>query len=94
MIQKKFKFISDLVKEKNLDFIALSETGRKDCSGKFLKNLCGGMDFLWHCKDPRGRSGGMLVGVNLLTFDMGKILYGNLDLSVYPLYLKLISDHF
>ena len=26
----------------------------------FLKNLVGGKDFLWHCKPPHGRSGGML----------------------------------
>ncbi len=36
------KFISDLTKEHQLDFIALSETAA-------LKNLCG-KDFLWHCK--------------------------------------------
>jgi hypothetical protein len=28
---------------------------------------------LWHCKPPHGRSGGMFVGVNILTFDIGEI---------------------
>jgi len=57
---KKFKFLSDLTLENNLDFIALSEMGRGDCTQVFLKNLCGGKDFLWHVKPPRGRSGGMV----------------------------------
>ena len=43
---KKFKFLSDLTLENNLDFIALSEMGRGDCTQVFLKNLCGGKDFL------------------------------------------------
>ena len=73
---KKYKFISDLVAELSLDFVTLSETGRKDFSQKFLKNLCGGKDFLGHCKAPHGRSGGMLVGVNLLLFDIGEIEEG------------------
>jgi len=41
-----------------------------------LKNLCGVKDFLWHVKPLRGRSGGMLLGINLLTFDIGEIEEG------------------
>ena len=39
---KKHKFISDLTKEHHLDFIALSETIKKDFSPAVLKNLCAG----------------------------------------------------
>jgi hypothetical protein len=28
---------------------------------------------LWHCNSTRDRSGGMLVGVNLLSFNIGEI---------------------
>ena len=42
---KKYEFISDLVGEKSLDFVALSETGRKDCSQKFLNKPLGGRTF-------------------------------------------------
>jgi hypothetical protein len=38
---KKHKFISDLTKENNLNFIAISETRRSDFIPRFLKNLCG-----------------------------------------------------
>jgi exonuclease III len=39
---KKHKFISDLTKEHNLNFIALSKIGRSNFTPKFLKSLCAG----------------------------------------------------
>src|SRR6266540_5723739 len=74
---KKHHFISDLTKENNLNFIAISETGRKQFSIPFLKNLCAGRDFLWHNKEPRGRSGGILLGIDLNVFDIGAIDEGD-----------------
>jgi exonuclease III len=71
--QKKHKFISDLTKKNNLEFITVLEIGRSDFSPRFLKNLCSGRDYLWHSKAPRGRSGGMLLGVDLQIFDIGAI---------------------
>jgi hypothetical protein len=65
-----------LTKEKNLNFIALSEIGRKSFSSPFLKNMCAGRDFLWHIKEPRGRSGGILLGIDLSRFDIGAIEEG------------------
>jgi hypothetical protein len=65
---KKHKYISDLTKKNNLEFIDVSETGRSDFSSRFLKNLCVGREYLWHIKAPRGRSGGMLLGVDLQIF--------------------------
>jgi hypothetical protein len=38
-----------------------------------LNNICAGQDFIWHCRSPHGRSGGMLLGINLITFDIGEI---------------------
>ena len=74
---KKYKFLSDLTKEKNLEFIAVSKTGRANFLQSTLNNICSGRDFLWHCMAPRGRSGGMILGVNLLTFDIGQIEEGD-----------------
>jgi hypothetical protein len=70
---KKHRFVSDLTKESNLNFIAISKTGRSDFSPRFLKNLCSGRDYLWHSKAPRGRSGSMLLGVDLQKYDIGAI---------------------
>jgi exonuclease III len=74
---KKYRFLSDLTKEKNLDFIALSETGRGSFLLSTLNNICAGRDFVWHCMAPRGRSGGMLLGINLVIFDIGEIDEGD-----------------
>ena len=70
---KKKRFLSDLTKEKNLDFISVSETGRANFPQSTLNNIYAGRDFLWHDMAPRGQSGGMILGVNLLTFDTGQI---------------------
>jgi exonuclease III len=66
-------FISDTVREQNLDFVALLETGKKDFSQSALNNFCAGRNFLWHWTEPHGRSGGILLGVNLDTLDVGSI---------------------
>ena len=71
----KHKFLAELVKEQ-INFIALSETGRDDFPDHILKNLCGGYEFLWHSMAPHGRSGGILLGVDLNIFDIGAIVEG------------------
>jgi hypothetical protein len=70
---KNHRFISDITREQNLSFIGISEIGRRSFSDPFLRNLCSGENFLWHCKEPRGRSGGMLLGIDLDIFDIGAI---------------------
>jgi hypothetical protein len=61
----KTRFISDTVREQDLDFVALLETGKKDFAQSTLNNFCAGRNFLWHWTEPHGRSGGILLGVNL-----------------------------
>ena len=70
-------FLADLVKEEQINFIALSETGRDDFPNHTLRNLCAGRDFLWHCIAPHGRSEGILLGVDLNVFDIGAIAEGD-----------------
>ena len=53
----KYRYIADTIKENNLDFIAIMETGKQDMSRLNLTRLSGGVDFVWHCLPPRGRSG-------------------------------------
>jgi hypothetical protein len=70
-------FISDCVKGQNLDFVALLETGKNDFTKSALNNFCAGGNFIWHWTEPHGRSGGILVGVNLDSFDVGSIDEGD-----------------
>jgi hypothetical protein len=73
----KSKFLNDTVKEQSLDFVALLETSKKDFSQSVLTKFCNGRNFLWHWTQPHGRSGGILLGVNLDTFDIGSIEEGD-----------------
>jgi hypothetical protein len=69
--------LAELVREEQINFIALSETGRESFPDHVLKNLCAGRDFLWHAMAPHGRSGGILLGVDLSVFDIGAIDEGD-----------------
>jgi hypothetical protein len=51
--------------------------GRKGFLDAMLRNLCGSRNFQWHCKESRGRSGGILLGIDLDTFDIGAIDKGD-----------------
>jgi hypothetical protein len=54
---KKHRFISDLTREQDLCFIAISKTGRKGFNDSTLRNLCGGRNFYCIVKSlgPVGR---------------------------------------
>jgi hypothetical protein len=43
---QKHRFILDLTKEQDLSFIAILETGKRNFTPPFLKNLCAGRDFI------------------------------------------------
>jgi hypothetical protein len=73
---KKHRFISDFTRGQDLCFIAISEKVRKGFNDSVLRNLCRGRNFLWHCKEPRGRSGGILLGIDIDTFHIGAIEEG------------------
>jgi hypothetical protein len=73
----KTRFLRDTSKEQNLAFIALLETGKKDFSQVSLNNFSGGRNFVWHWTAPHGRSGGILLGVNLDVLDVGSIVDGD-----------------
>ena len=69
----KHYFVQETIRERRLDFIALSETGRSNFSTPFLNHLAAGFDFSWYCLPPRGRSGGMLIGINTTTIHVKSV---------------------
>jgi exonuclease III len=73
----KHNLLSNFSKEQRLNFIVIMEMGRSDFSDSTLRHLCSGVDFLWHSMPRRGRSGGMLLGVNPSVFDNGTIDEGD-----------------
>jgi hypothetical protein len=73
----KHRFLAELVKEEQINFIAIFETGRDVFPDHVLKNLCAGHNFLCHTMAPHGRSGDLLLGVDLSVFDIGAIDEGD-----------------
>jgi hypothetical protein len=62
-----------MVKEEQIDFISLMETGRDQFPDVTLKKLCGGKEYIWHCMAPHGCSRGILLGVDFTVYDIGAI---------------------
>jgi hypothetical protein len=54
--------IHEMAREHKLDFIVLLYTGRANFATPFLKHLLGGLDYMWYCLAPRGRSGVFWLG--------------------------------
>ena len=72
----KYRYVADAIKEHKLAFVALLETGKSDMSKTNLTRLSGGADFVWHCLPPRGRSGGILLGINAAVLDLSLTVEG------------------
>ena len=72
----KYRYLAEAIRDHNLDFVAVMETGKQDMSKSNLSRLSGGADFIWHCLPPRGRSGGILLGINASFLDLSLIVEG------------------
>jgi hypothetical protein len=46
--------IAYCTRDRNLDFVAISKTGRRDFSQSLLNRLSDGIDFEWTSQSPRG----------------------------------------
>ena len=73
----KHLFVKESIRDHRLDFIALLETGRSNFTVPFLRDLSCGKDFNWFCLPPHGRSGGILVGINVNTLKVNKVENGD-----------------
>ena len=62
--------IADSIRDHRLDFVGISETGKRDFSASLLNRLSGGVEFTWRSRPPRGRSGGILLGVRTETMNV------------------------
>jgi hypothetical protein len=73
----KHRYIAEVIKESNLDFVAIMESGKQDMQQSNLIRLSGGADFIWHRLPPWGRSGGILLGVNAAVLQISMIVEGD-----------------
>ena len=89
----KHRYILEAIREHNLDFVAVMETRKKDMSRANLNRLSGGADYIWHCLPPRGRSGGILLGINALNLELSLIVEGEFFLlnSISAIKVTILS---
>jgi hypothetical protein len=87
----KHSFVHESIREHKLYFFAILETGRSRFSRPFLNHLSGGLDYIWYCLPPQGRSGNILVGINNATLRVNKMSNG--DFSV-KFHVRSKSDGF
>jgi hypothetical protein len=87
----KHSVVHEAIREFRLDFFSVLEIGRENFSAPFLKNLSGGLDFIWYCLPPLGRSGGILVGFIAQTINVKNIVAGD---HCVKFHLSLKLDNF
>lgn len=75
--QAKPRFLFDLTRDHNLDFIEILETKRKEFISQELSHFCANRNFHWSLSPPKGRSGGTLVGVDTEKFNVQNIVHGD-----------------
>ena len=83
--------IAECIREHVLDFVAISETGKRNYSASLLNRLSGGEDFAWVSRPPHGRSGGLLVGVRASTMEILDDSGGDFHIK---LHIRNKSDNF
>ena len=83
--------IAQYVRDYKLEFVGISETGRRDFQASVLDRLSGGLNFAWHFIPPRGTSGGILLGVKTDTMDVLARTDGDFHIK---LHLRNRADNF
>src|SRR5437016_6518482 len=83
--------IAQCVRDHDLDFVAILEAGRRDFPVHVLNRLASGQDFTWHCLPPRGRSGGILLGVKTSSMDVLAFSVGEFHIKFH---LRNKADNF
>ena len=69
-------FLRNLILEHKFHFIGLQETMQADIDEKILRILDPEREYLWKWISSRGRSGGILSGINIKFCDVGSFLEG------------------
>jgi hypothetical protein len=87
----KHKHISDCVRDYALDFVAISECGKRDFPTRDLDHFSCGKDYEWHILPPSGRSGGILLGIHSTYLELLSTSKGEYHIKFH---LRNKSDNF
>jgi exonuclease III len=69
-------FLKNLILENNFHFVGLQETMQPDISDHFLRKIDIKQSYLWKWLPSNGRSGGILVGINIEFLEVGSFIEG------------------
>ena len=69
--------LRQFLRQTRVDVIGIQETIRSDFSDAELASLVGGLPFVWHWIPAVGLSGGILIGANSESFEVGQIDSGS-----------------
>ena len=75
--------VADCIKEHNFDFVAISESDKRDFPMHTLNHLSGGIEFIWKWIPPRGRSEGILIGVRASCFEVFDYSFGEFHIKLH-----------
>lgn len=79
------------MRDHGFDFVAITESGRHDFLVHVHDHLSGGFDFTWRCLPPRGRSGGILLGIQTSSMDLLALSVGEFHIKFH---LHIRVDNF
>ena len=74
--------LTDLINANEVDFIGLQETMKSSYTPSFFRKLDPHQRFMWDWNRSRGKSGGILLGVNRDKFDIIEVKHGRYTLQV------------
>ena len=80
--KKKRDFIKEQIGQNNLDFVGIQETMKTDFNKLDLSDLSASEKFEWDFLPSKGKSGGILVGINSATLVKEKTERGNILLRL------------
>ena len=75
-------FLQNLIREHRFQFIGLQETMQPNIDDQFLKYIDPLQSYLWKWTPSNGRSGGILIGINIDRFDVGGFSEGEYMLQM------------
>ena len=74
-----------------MEFVEITESGRRDFPVHVLDRLSGGVDFTWNWIPPRGTSGDILLGIKTTSLELLEFSCGEFHTK---LHLQNKSDNF
>jgi exonuclease III len=78
----KIEFLKELIRRKELILLVYNKLIKKSFEDSWLNSISGNRNFAWFWTPAKGRSGGLLVGIDFEVFDIRKVEKGDFMIKV------------